>query len=199
MTEGEAEWRAVLDALDEAVVLLDGAGAIEWINAAGLRMFGHALAEVVGREVGALFPAFRGACQDGRLAAGSLAPAGDPTSGRHRSGVEIPVLLSVLRREIQGGLRFVFVARDREPSPGAAASQDGAVICARVTVFVHELNQPLAAVAAYVASAQRLLRMPPASRPGDAEAALRLAADQIDRLRQVVLGLRAYVAGRRDK
>jgi len=193
MTAGDAEWRAVLDAVDDAVVLVDAAGAIEWINAAGLRMFGYALAEVVGREVGALFPAFLDACRDG----GSPAPFGAPAYGRHRSGVEIPLRLSALRREDGGGARFAVVARDCDASPGAA-SQEGAAICARITVYAHELNQPLAAAAAYVASAQRLLRMAPAPRAGDAEAALRLAADQIDRLRQVVLGLRAYVAGSRD-
>ncbi len=64
----------------------------------------------------------------------------------------------------------------------------------------HELNQPLAAAAVYLATARRMLGRAPDDRLAPVEDALRRAGEQVDRMGDMIRRLRAFVAhGEADK
>jgi signal transduction histidine kinase len=60
--------------------------------------------------------------------------------------------------------------------------------------LAHEVGQPLAAATALVDSAQRLVHMPPETRPVPLERALKDAAIQLDSARQIIRHLRQSIA-----
>lgn len=185
MTPGENQWRAALNAVDDVVVLTDARGEIVWINAAGARMFGYDGDDLVGRGLGILLPGVR-AGEDVSNASVELLE----TRGRSSSGVEFAIRVSASREGDGDRALRIFVVRDATAEHGARAAE----FRARTTRFAHELNQPLAAAGAFIASAQRLLRAPPSDRVDDPEEALRRAAAQIDRMSDVISRLRAFVA-----
>jgi PAS domain S-box-containing protein len=75
----EAQLRAVLDATADAIVTIDAEGRIVTFNGSASRMFGYALHEVIGRDVGMLLPPELRSLQDDCL-------------GRYRNSRRLPVI-----------------------------------------------------------------------------------------------------------
>lgn len=59
--------------------------------------------------------------------------------------------------------------------------------------LVHEISQPLAAAAAYLGTARRLVHMPPEERPVPIERALDGAAEQVENTREIIGHLRRLI------
>ena len=98
--EAARKTQAIVDHAADGIVTFDEGGVIESVNAAGAAMFGRAMADLAGRPVSVLLPAF--------AEPGSASRLGDERSGRaeqvaqHVDGNTFPVEIAV-RRVSQGG------------------------------------------------------------------------------------------------
>lgn len=115
---GNDPFRALLEAAPDAMVIVDGTGTIQLVNAQTESMFGYARAELLGRSVEVLVPGrFRGlhvAHRVGYAANGQVRPmgAGLDLYGLRRDGREFPVEISLSPLETAEGLLVSAAVRD---------------------------------------------------------------------------------------
>jgi len=129
LRESEARHRSVLETAMDAFVAMDQEGRVIEFNPAAERMFGHARADVIGRELAEVVipPAFRDAHRRGLahyLATGehTLLGARIEVSARRADGIEFPVELTVTVVRTDGPPTFNAYVRDlTEPQRAAAA------------------------------------------------------------------------------
>jgi PAS domain S-box-containing protein len=119
LRESEARHRAVLEAAMDAFVGMDHEGRVTEFNPAAERMFGHARAAVLGRDLAELIvpPAFRDAHRRGLaryLATGESTMVGGriEVSAMRADGTEFPVELTVTGLRIGGPPAFSACIRD---------------------------------------------------------------------------------------
>lgn len=116
--EPAARFRALLEAAPDAMVIVDGTGTIQLVNAQTETMFGHAREELLGRNVDILVPErFRGQHRQHRRdysANGQVRPmgAGLDLYGLRRDGREFPVEISLSPLETSDGLLISAAVRD---------------------------------------------------------------------------------------
>ncbi len=206
----EAQLRAILETVPDAMVVIDEHGLIEEFSAAAERQFGYAAAEVQGQNVRMLMPSPYREEHDGYmrryLTTGErrIIGIGRVVVGMRRDGSTFPMELSV--GEARFGARRVFIGfiRDLTESQKTRARvqelQQELLHASRLratgqmaAALAHELNQPLTATANYLRGAQRLLDAPTPdlSRVRDA---MGLAAQQTLRAGEIIRRLRAFVA-----
>jgi two-component system sensor kinase FixL len=211
LAESEARLRSVLDGAKEAILAFDENGIVQSINAAGLRMFGYERSEIVGRNVAALMPQVSAAQQGdfvedyGQTREAAIVGRDREMKGRRKDGAEFPMEVAVVEVDSDPGKLFVGFARDLseryEIEARIETLQDRRLLAigGLAASVAHELNQPLAAAGAYIAAAQRILKLPP-NPSAKAEDCLNLAAEQILRSGQIIRHLREFVArGEPDK
>jgi PAS domain S-box-containing protein len=107
LRKNEARLKTILDTAVEGIVTIDESGLIELCNPAAARMFGYAIEEMVGRNVGTLMPSA------GRLMTGESALIGKEVEvvGFRKNGMAFPLELAV--GEFQAdGRRFTGILRD---------------------------------------------------------------------------------------
>jgi PAS domain S-box-containing protein len=97
----EALSRALVEAAPDALIVVDAAGAIAFINGRGEAMFGYARSELLGRPVEVLVPARARRAHAAHRAAFAASPgprpmgAGLELMGRRKDGTEFPVEVSL--------------------------------------------------------------------------------------------------------
>lgn len=171
----EAHLRSILDTVLDATVVIEPNGAIVSFNAAAVRQFGYAEAEVIGRNVNILMPEPYHHEHDGYihryLATGEKRIIGVDrvVVGRRKDGSTFPMKLAVGEMKSGGKTFFTGFIRDlTEREESAARLQEIQGELARLarlnelgemaSTLAHELNQPLAAIANYTQGCVRLLR-----------------------------------------
>lgn len=162
---------AISETSPDAVLITDGDGLIERINLACQRMFGYSRATLRGCSIDMLL-----ADPQQPLSPVLQAWPNSPVRiveccGRHRSGVAFPVQISIRESVLlERGIFTIFIhdvtaARASEQkvhelqvqiSRMARRSELGGMASA----IAHELNQPLAALRTYIASARRFQSQP---------------------------------------
>jgi two-component system sensor kinase FixL len=113
-----ARWRALLETLPDAMICIDPGGRITVFNPAAERMFGYAVAEVIGEKVNLLMPLPYRAEHDGYLdryrrtrepkAIGRIRHV----EGRRKNGDVFPVELSVSEARLGDRVLYAAVLRD---------------------------------------------------------------------------------------
>jgi PAS domain S-box-containing protein len=117
-TGGRNPFESFLEAAPDAIVAVDRGGNIVALNAQAERLFGYSRAELLGRKMEALVPErFRGAHvghRDGFMDAPRPRPMGLGMDlvGRHKSGAEIPVEISLSPVETPEGPLVLAAVRD---------------------------------------------------------------------------------------
>jgi PAS domain S-box-containing protein len=174
----DQRFRAVVEAVPSAILLIDGKGMIALANAQAETVFGYERAELVAKPVEMLIPErFRGAhvalrdtyALDPRARAMG---AGRELFGRRKSGGEFPVEVALSPMPVEGGL-FVLVSvvditERRRVERETARQRDDLAHLSRVAMLgelsgslAHELNQPLTAILSNAQAAQRYLAQSP--------------------------------------
>lgn len=176
----EAQFRQVVEAVPNAIVVVDAGGAIVLANAQAETVFGCPRTDLVGKSVETLVPgrlrARHEAHRGGYMvdAQPRAMGAGRELHALRRDGSEIPVEVALNPMGTPDG-RFVLVSivdisERRRAERAAARQRDELAHLSRVAMLgelsgslAHELNQPLAAILSNAQAAQRFLaRDPPA-------------------------------------
>lgn len=197
---------AMLDSTEALVVVVDPDGVILRCNAACARLTGYAVAELVGRPIGALI---QGSGSELRPFYG-LATV--EISGRHeqalrcKGGEERLVSWShAAIRDEAGVLRFLVstgidVTEGRRTEARARELQDHLYRIGRISelgemasAIAHELNQPMTAVANYVNASRRMLQDVQAPEAGRIAELMDRAVQQTERAGQIVRRLRQLI------
>jgi len=114
----EAHFRALLEAVPDAVVITDAAGEIVLVNAQTEHLFGHTRDQLVGQPVEVLIPEQLHARHVGHRTGYLRAPRvrsmgeGLELSGRRADGTEFPVAISLSPVETEEGLLIIASVRD---------------------------------------------------------------------------------------
>ncbi len=112
------EWKALLDAAVDAIVVIDHKGRIETFNAAAEVMFGFSAEEVYGKNVSLLMPEpYKSKHNDyirTYLDTGNarIIGIGREAKGRQKGGTVFPIDLSIGEIPAKGQPKFVGIIRD---------------------------------------------------------------------------------------
>ncbi len=160
VTAGEARLRAVVDTATDAIVVIDGAGAVQSFNRSAETVFGYGAGEAVGRNVSMLMGAEHAARHDGYLAAHlrtgerKIIGVGREVEGRRKDGSPVPLDLSIAEwRDAEGRRFFTAIMRDI-----SARKADEARRLLLMREVDHRAKNALAVV-------QSVLRLTPAGEP----------------------------------
>ncbi len=205
--------RSVIDTAPDAIVIIDRSGIVEGFSPAAERMFGYAAREVIGRNVSMLMPEPDCGAHDGYLmrylATGErrIIGIGRTVIARHRDGRSFPVELAV--GEVKGGDRHLFTGFIRDISERQATEARAnrlqqelnhvgrlSAMGEITSVIVHELNQPLTAIANFGEAARRLVETGETGDRAGARAAVYMekAVAQAHRASEMIGRLRAFAS-----
>jgi two-component system sensor kinase FixL len=216
-------FRLLVESVPAAMIMTDGDGAIQFVNADTESMFGYADQELVGKSIDMLVPQrFRKnheALRQHFFAHPIKRPmgVGRNLTAIRRDGREFQVEIGLAPIETASG-RFALVVvldasarKERENSSEARAAEgearvqklnaDRLTIMGNMAIGVsHHINQPLSAIGAYLASARRLLKKKPELHPVGIKEVLDSAAEQVLRAGQIMSQLRGFLThGESDK
>ena len=169
----DANFRALLDAAVDAIIMIDDSGRMLAFNDDAERIFGYREPEVLGRDVAILMPepyrSAHGEYLSRYLRTGErrIIGIGREVEAVSSDGRVFPIELSVGQVDTDGAPRFVGFVRDVSARKRAEAeTQDLQERLARVGRFstmgemaaglAHEINQPLAAITSYAQAAERM-------------------------------------------
>ena len=211
----EAHLSSILDAVPDAMIVIDEHGTIQSFSAAAERQFGWPAAETVGLNVSFLMPSPYRDGHDGYLkrylttGERKVIGIGRVVVGQRRDGSTFPMELSVgeMRQvDAGGGERRFFTGFVRDLTERQAAErrfQDVQAELAHVSrlsamgemasALAHELNQPLSATANYIQGSLRLLNEEPIDKVTVSEA-LTVAGEQMFRAGDIIRRLRDFVS-----
>ncbi len=197
LKESEARLRATVEGVGDGIITTDATSAIVSMNPAAVEMFGYALHELAGENIGLLSP------NPTRVI--SLADVletqatGREAEGRRKDGALFPIEWTITQSFYDDQHLFIIVVRDLSERVQTEARMQKLradrllAMGGMATALAHEVNQPLAAAATYLGAAQRLLARS-LFRLGGLEQALTKAADQVARAGQIVGRMRSFVA-----
>ena len=118
LRESEARSRIVVETLSEAVITIDEASVIRFVNPAAEKIFGYARGELVGRHMTELMPEYlrrlheEGVRRYAETGVKHLSWDGVELPGLHKTGREIPLEVSFGEFTLGGRRYFTGVARD---------------------------------------------------------------------------------------
>ena len=212
------EWKALLDAAVDAIIVIDHRGRIETFNSAAEVIFGFDAQEVLGKNVSLLMPEPYKGEHDGYIrnyldtGDAKIIGIGREAQARRKGGPVFPIDLSVGEIPTDGQPKFVGIVRDATKRKRAEEeihqtrerlAQFGrlSTLGEMAASLAHELNQPLTAIATYTQACQRLIE---SGRSDDDEilTALKKCNAQAQRAGEVIRRLRQFVKkkelGRRE-
>jgi two-component system sensor kinase FixL len=207
----EARLRSVLQAVPDAMIIIDEQGRIESLSSTAERLFGYSLVEAAGRNVSLLMPPPDRESHDGYLkrylttGERRIIGIGRIVVGQRKDGTTFPMHLTVgelrsaERRYFTGFIRDLTEqqlteSRLRELQSEVTHMSRYTALGEMASTLAHEINQPLTAISNYLKGCQRLL----ADIDGEVAPVLRealgKAADQALRAGQIIRRLREFVA-----
>ncbi len=163
-----------MDALVEAMIIIDDTGEIEAFNKAAEEMFGYTKAEVTGENVRMLMPRPDRDEHDHYIkrylttGKARIIGFGRELQARRKDGSQFPAHLAIGEVRWKNNARFVGIMRDltevkRAEEQALRQREDMTNVSRLATLgemaaaMAHELNQPLSAIANYAAAGRRLL------------------------------------------
>jgi two-component system sensor kinase FixL len=204
-----AEFQALLDAAVDAIIVIGEEGTIITFNRAAERLFGHAAADVLGKNVSILMEEPHHSQHDRYLeryvATGDahIIGKGREVDARRANGEVFPVSLAVGEAIDGDKRRFVGIVRDlseqRAAEQSARSLEHRLAHVGRFNLMgemaagiAHEINQPLSAIATYAQAGKRLLQRekPDAAMLADI---CNKIDDQARRAGQVIDNLRKFI------
>lgn len=207
----QAELDAIVNTIDEGVVMTDASGIITLFNPACERQFGYRRDEVVGRNVAILMPPAEREAHDSRIRA--YRETGTPrilgrsrdVVGRRKDGTSFPIELTVGEANVGEGSVLIGVIKDisrrRRDEQRLRELHDELLHASRLSAMgqmsaslAHELNQPLTAIANYIQAARRMLLQGSDANLARASETMEKAAAQTIRAGQVIRRLREFAA-----
>ena len=212
------EWKALLDAAVDAIIVIDHRGRIETFNSAAEVIFGFDAQEVLGKNVSLLMPEPYKGEHDSYIrnyldtGDAKIIGIGREAQARRKGGPVFPIDLSVGEIPTDGQPKFVGIVRDATKRKRAEEeihqtrerlAQFGrlSTLGEMAASLAHELNQPLTAIATYTQACQRLIE---SGQSDDDEilTALKKCNAQAQRAGEVIRRLRQFVKkkelGRRE-
>ena len=174
----EMRFRAVVEAVPSAILLVDDKGAIALANAHAEGLFGHSRAELVAMPIDRLVPERSRGAHAGLRALYAADPktramgAGRELFACRKDGSEFPVEVALSPLATDDGLfvlaSVVDISHRRRLERATARQRDELAHLSRVAMLgelsgslAHELNQPLTAILSNAQAAQRFLAQTP--------------------------------------
>ncbi len=206
-----AHLKSILDTIPEAMIVIDDRGNMRSFSAAAERLFGHALAEVLGKNVKMLMPNPYRDEHDSylkrylRTGERRIIGIGRVVVGQRKDGSTFPMELAVGEMHVRSQRFFTGFIRDlterQETEARLQELQSELVHVSRLTAMgemasalAHELNQPLSAIANYMKGARRLLDNRSDENAITVCGAMDKAGEQALRAGQIIRRLRDFVA-----
>jgi two-component system sensor kinase FixL len=202
--------RSIIDTAPDAIVTIDEQGHIGSFSPAAERMFGYRAEEVIGQNVNTLMPDPYRSEHDGYvahyLATGErrIIGIGRTVIAQHKSGSTFPMELAVGEVNTTDGHIFTGFIRDISDRVAAQARanklQEELNHVGRLTamgeiasMIVHELNQPLTAIANFGEAARRLVERSE-GQSGRAIEFMEKSVAQAHRASDMIRRLRSFVS-----
>jgi len=200
---------AVMDALIEAIVIMDDKGQIKRCNKAVIEMFGYSQTEIIGKDVSTLMPdpdsANHATYVDRYLNTGKarIIGIGRELSARRKDGSIFPIHLAIGEIAHDNTVSFIGTMRDltdyKKAEERKLRMHTDMITASRLTTMgemaaamAHEINQPLAAIANYASASERLLARGSYNLE-DIRAALAHIKTQSHRAGEIIRRLRSFV------
>ena len=207
----EQHLRSILDAVPDAMIIIDETGSISSFSAAAERLFGYAEADVLGRNVRMLMPGPDQHRHDTYLSnyllTGTRSVIGSvrSTTAMRRGGETFPIELAVGEASSGGQRIFTGFIRDltqrRNTELRLQELQSELIHVSRLSAMgtmastlAHELNQPLTAITNYLETTRDMLADRDLVDLDLVQTALDEAANQSLRAGHIVRQLRDFVA-----
>ncbi|MFC0200612.1 PAS domain S-box protein [Paracoccus rhizosphaerae] len=207
----EAHMRSVLDAIPDAMIVIDARGAIQSFSAAAVKQFGYEPDEVLGQNISLLMPEpYRSEHDDyldryARTGRRRVIGMGRVAMGQRKDGSTFPMELSVGEMQSAGQPFYTGFIRDLTERQKTEARlqelQSELVFMSRLSAMgemastlAHEINQPLTAITNYLRGCRRLVERMDGEQADMLRDALGLAGDQALRAGDVIRHLREFVA-----
>lgn len=152
----ESQWRAIINAAVDGIIVIDGDGRIEAFNPSAERLFGHSEADVLGKNVSMLMPSPDREQHDGYLrrylttGEARIIGKGREVTGLRRDGTRFPLHLSVGRMSEHGEPKFTGIVHDLSTRVAMENQLREQTALARLgemaAVIAHEVKNPLAGI-----------------------------------------------------
>lgn len=211
-SDASSEWKALLDAAVDAIIVIDHRGKIETFNAAAEVIFGFTAQEVTGKNISHLMPEPYQREHDGyienylRTGDATIIGIGREAQAKRKDGSVFPIDLSVGEIPTDDQPKFVGIVRDlterKQSEEEVYQTREKLAQFGRLSTLgemaaslAHELNQPLTAIATYTQACQRLIE---SGKSDNAEilAVLKKCNAQAQRAGEVIRRLRQFVRKR---
>ncbi|HYM26259.1 MAG TPA: PAS domain S-box protein [Vicinamibacterales bacterium] len=156
LRSSETRYRSIVESAVDAIIVIDAKARVESFNAAAVRLFGYAEAEVLGQNVKMLMPSPYHEEHDGYIA--RYAATRDPhiigigrqVTARRKDGTTFPVHLSVGEMVIGGETKFTGILHDLSARMALEVQLREQASMARIgemaAVIAHEVKNPLAGI-----------------------------------------------------
>ena len=207
----EAHLKSILDAVPDAMIVIDDRGTMQSFSSAAERLFGYSQSEVLGQNVRMLMPAPYRADHDSYLSRYAktgerhIIGIGRIVVGERKSGSTFPMELAVGEMNSSGRRFYTGFIRDlterQKTETRVTELQSELVHISRLTAMgemastlAHELNQPLSAITNYIKGIRRLIGENPDDNLVPVKDALDQAANQALRAGQIIGRLRDFVS-----
>jgi len=201
---------ALLDAAVDAIIVIDGEGAIQRFNRAAENMFGYHEAEITGCNVKLLMPEPHRSKHDtyiqryAETGEAAIIGQGREETGLRKNGETFPMFLSVGEIRQADGNSYLGIIRDlsevRKTQEQVHELEeqllhaDRLVILGELTAGIaHEINQPLTAIAAYADAGRNIAGRGVESAQQDIKSIYERIGEQSRRAAEVVQRLRKLV------